>query len=307
MVDRLLDGHELFERGWRRHSVIASAGNSLDSLSAHLSKSHGEICQLDGAIALVTTYDCAVIHHSFDLEPWVQLLLAFRVEPSKQFFSGRDARRLHFSVIRNGNTEYFETNASCLCQVGRSLLLELEPDSTYLIPDTEKHDLRNWLAERFRQDTWPNAFNQAVKPAEKRLKRLWVRYNKFLSGLYISLDTYDELEGRKYKVSILFLVEGGRKRELISTLRGNHKDLVEGTIDEVLQRVESDVLNAFGDTVEIIEDVTKPIGLAIEVIEEDEMTVRQLRDFSRFSPYSLSELDEDPLPAEMLGGRASGQ
>ena len=295
---------QLLEKGWRRHSVISPSHDAITALLPYLPEVVIGIASVEGAVILISTYDCAVVNPCFSGEPWVQLLVAFPADYQKKFSKGRDPRRLHFLIGRDGNSACYETNASCICQVKRDLLLEIEPDLPYLVSDSDKYDLKNWLAERFRQDTWPDAFNFALKPAEKKLKKFWVRYNDFISGMYIKLNTYDELEDGRYSVSIIVAIESGKQRKLISKVREVDKNMRDKSIDEVMARIENEVLNAFGNTVSIDEDRTKLHGKAIEIIDENVLSVHQLRHFPRFSPYSLSEFDSDaPPPVDLVPAR----
>lgn len=292
---------QILEKGWRRHSVISSYQEGTALLLPHLPEIITNIVSAEGAIILVSTYDCAVVSPCFESEPWVQLLVAFPAMHEKKYAKGRDPRRLHFTVIHEGEDLQFETNASCICQVSRELLLQIEPDTTYKVDDTAKYDLKNWLAERFRQDTWPNAFNAALKPAEKRLKRFWQRYNEYISGMYIKLNTYKEIEEGKYSASIIVAVEAEKMLGLIRKLRAIDNSLKGKPIKEVMIRLESTVISAFGNTILIDEDPTKSIGKAVEFIEEGQLSVTQLRHFPRFSPYSLSEFDSiASLPVDMV-------
>jgi len=80
--------------------------------------------------------------------------------------------------------------------------------------------------------------------------------------------------------------------------------MVEKGIDVVKTCIESEAITAFGDTVNINVDRTKPHGKAVEVLNEVGLTLDQLRKFPRFSPYSLSEFDSGaPLHLDILPAR----
>lgn len=251
-------------------------------------------------IILISTYDCAVVSPCFDTEPWIQLLVAFPIDHIKELTNGRNPRRLHFVVRHNGKDGFFETNARCICQVDRRFLLSASPDLEYSISNSDKYDLKHWLAERFRQDTWPNAFNTALKPAKKRLKGFMKRYNNYVSGIYVKLNTYDEIASGKYSASIIIAVESGRLRGLLGHIRDKVTISAEKSIEEVLSHMESEVAMAFGNTIDIEDDPTKS-KKAVEIMDEANLTVDLQRHFPRFSPYSLSDFNSNaPLPAEMI-------
>jgi hypothetical protein len=296
----------LLNKGWRRHSLLSIRHDSLNHVFPHLPEKIQSIASIKGAILIIATYDCAVVNSCFDTEPWVQLLAAFPVEFEKQFAQGRDPRKIHFTINHFGQKETFETNAASIVQIERKLLCNILPDDEYELVENSKYDLKNWLAERFKQDTWPDAFNKAVKPIEKRLKRLWKRYNEHISSLYLKLNTYDELDHDKYSVAIIVAIEVGKQRALVKLIRSNNKQLIDKPIDDVMKDLSNEVINIFGDTVIIEDDPTTSIGKAIEVIGEDGITIHHLRSFHRFSPYTLSEFEKDtPLPIDMVAGKSN--
>jgi hypothetical protein len=263
-----------------------------------------ELANNEMAIAVVATYDCAVVHPDMTSEPWLHIMLAFETEPKKQLFNGRDPRRLHFEVEFEGETKTFETNAACLAQLERLPVVTLMNDSLHVLPENSKYDLLNWLSERFKLTTWPDNFNTALKPAKKRLKAFWVRYNGFLSSLYLNLNTYEEVPSEDYFVSIIVAIEDGKQRQLTKKIREQNPQLKNCTVDEAKAHIENEVANIFSSKIKIDEDPTSPIKLAIAVIEEKSITMAQLRKFSRFSPYSLSEYgDDSPLPVDMIPTR----
>ncbi|MDO6747831.1 hypothetical protein [Gilvimarinus sp. 1_MG-2023] len=275
--------------------------DSLKILSPELPEKIIGMASAQGAVILVALYDCGVVNGCFDQEPWVQLLVAVPAEFNKNLSKGRNARRLHFRVTKDGEDLNFETNALGISQVSRELLLKLKIDESYRLGDTSKSDLKQWLAERYRQDTWPDAFNAAVKRRERQLKKLYKRYNEFVGGLYLHLHSYEELSGGKYTVSIILAIESGKLRALVKHIREARPEFSEKNIDAVLAILSNEVLAAFGDSVTFREDRTNLVhGVAIEVKEENNITLDDLRHFSRFSPYALSEFGTgNPLPAEM--------
>lgn len=294
----------LLEKGWRRHTFLSTENGAVDLISVLPEKLH-ETLQVAGVKVLIATYDCAVVYDSFDDEPWLQLLIAIPVDFNKQFSSGRNARRLHFFIESDEGALAYEVNAKSICQIDRELLKKLDRDESVRVTLENSYDLRNWLAERYRQDTWPDAFNSAVEPATKRLKRFWKRYQEYITGLYIKLNTYDEIEAGKYKAAIIICIESEKMRALIKCLRETDKSLINKSISEVKNKVVNEIKNAFGDTIEYEVDPTSLSGYAIEVLGEDSVTIDQLRKFPRYSPFSMSLYGDAPLPVEMLPGKGT--
>ncbi len=296
---------ELLAKGWRRHSVVALSYETIELLASELPQKIIDMVSIEGAIVLIALYDCGVVAESFDSEPWAQLLVAEPTQFDKQLSKGGNPRRLHFHVSKSGEELAFETNAKGVCQIDREMLLKLEVSRNYSIDDTNKFDLKQWLAERYRQDTWPDAFNNAVRPRRGKLKKLWKRYNDFISGLYVKLDSYEELIEGKYSIAVVLAIEEGTERGLIKRMRENNKQLKDKTIDDVKSHLANEVLVAFGDSVTFLDDPTNKVhGKAVAVFGESQVTIHHQRTFGRFSPYSLSEYGtEAPMPPEMTSGR----
>ena len=177
----------LLAKGWRRHTFISIDNGGVDTLLPVIPEKLHDYIKIPDAKVLIATYDCAVISKSFDDEPWVQILIAFPVEYNKQFASGRNSRRIHFYAGLNEELIAYEINAKSICQIERELLLDLNREEGVSLSPESIFDLKNWLSERFRQDAWPDAFNNALAPANKRLKSFWKRYKDFITGLYIKL------------------------------------------------------------------------------------------------------------------------
>ncbi|RLA02445.1 MAG: hypothetical protein DRQ47_06795, partial [Gammaproteobacteria bacterium] len=252
-----MDREYLKNKGWRRHSVISHNNDGIAVICEMLPENIQTLLAQEGAIAIISTYDCAVVSTDFDGEPWVQLLVAFPTKLNKGFVSCRHPRRLHVLINIDSEKHNFEVNAVGICQIERRVLLDFEPSNEFKLPKITKEHLNYWIAERFRQETWPDAFNASLRSAERRLKRFYNRYNQFVPAMYIRLNRYDELKYEKYEISIILSVEVGCLRALLNEMRKRHAGLRGKSIDEVYNYIASDVTRAFGDTVKFIPDPTK--------------------------------------------------
>lgn len=296
----------LLAKGWKRHTFISISDSEIEGLLTALPKKLHEHLKTPNAKVLLATYDCAVISESFDDEPWVQILIALPVDYDKQFASGRNSRRIHFFIELNNANLAYEVNAMSICQIERELLLNLNREENITLTPESAFDLKNWISERFRQDAWPDAFNTALVPANKRLKSFWKRYKDFITGLYLKPNTFDEITSGKYRVSIIASVEAGKELSFIEHLRKKDSSLAGKNVSAAKNKIVSEIKTAFGDTIEYEKDPTSYSGDAIEVLSEEEMTVAQLRHFPRYSPYSLSLYEGDSsLPVEMIAGKST--
>lgn len=292
---------ELLTKGWGRHSCILIDTSIKDWLTPQLPDSVRELC-IEGNLLIISLYDCAVINPCFHSEPWVNVLIAKRIDSSnKQFQNGRNERRLHFSISVSGQDESFEVNASSIIQFERSKLLELNKHEDYLVQDDSAHSLKHWVAERFRRDVWPDAFNRAIRKAEKRLKRFYERRNSHLSGVYLKLDSWVEKhEDEKYHVCAIVVIEDKSLRSLRRALKEAQPALANASNEELDNVLLNEFKVALGDTVAWTEDRTMDSGIALALKTESQVTLAHQRGFRRLNPYSLSDENLDaPMPAEM--------
>jgi len=294
----------LLEIGWRRHSIISHGNGGLAKIAEALPEKIQELLKLDGAIAIVATYDCAVVDEDFDREPWIQLLVSFPENPSNEFILCRHPRRLHFLVEFESEQINYEINAIGICQIERERLCSIEPDNNFSLDAESSDQLKLWIAERFRQETWPDAFNAALMPAKNRLKSLYRRYNQYVPALYLQLTNYDELQDEKYEISVIFAVDEDNERALLKDMRAKFKQLADKKLEIIYDHIADDVLRAFGDSVIFREDPTTTSKKSIEIMSEGSITVLHLRKFVRFSPFNLSVSNNTtPLPVDLLPGK----
>lgn len=293
---------KLKDKGWGRHSCIVIDESIIGWLTPLVPEGIRELFVLNNLLIL-STYDCAIINHCFIQEPWINVLMAQPI-PSlkKDYQNGRNERKLHFSVSIDGDKLPFEVNAASIFQFERKHLLKLEKSTNVLIDDNTSFSLKHWLAERFRRDVWPDAFNRTIKKAQNRLKAFYKRRNDFVSGVYLKLDTWDEKEeNEKYTISAIIAIEDGKLRSLRKTIKQSEKSLANADNNALDTFLRNELKNALGDTVQWEKDPTlQPLRIALDVKAEEHITLTHQKYFRRLNPYNLSdESDNAPMPAEM--------
>lgn len=291
----------LLEKGWKRHSVIEASSDLGKKVKANSPEIIRNLLEVENALILITTYDCAVVHHCFKNEPWVQILVITPVELEKKYKNRRDPRILHFTVKSDSSEMSYQATASGFFQLERVILCDYNPSSKYEITDANSYELKIWVADRFRQETWSDEFNRAVQPAKKKLKRLHNRLKEYTTGIYIKLENNgEEMESEKYSISVLMLLEKGKSRKLLEYVRQKKKDK-NISIDKAKETIVNEIVTAFGNTVDFIEDVTCHLNKAVYVESEENITIFQLREYKLFSPHTLSEFENDSeLPIDII-------
>ncbi len=231
--------------------------------------------------------------------------IAKRIEATnKALKNGRNERRLHFSIQINNQETPLEINASGIFQFERSKLLALDKLDAEIDKNTTL-TLKNWLAERFRRDVWPDAFNSSIDDkAKKRLKKYYARRNEFISGIYLKLDSWEEkAQGKKYTLSAIIAIEDGKLRSFRKSLKDKERSLVNADNNLLDTFLRNELKVALGQSVDWQEDLTlPPMNIAIEIKTENQITMSHQKYFRRLNPYTMSEESESaPMPAEMIG------
>ncbi len=280
----------LIKAGWARGIFVNLSEHP--SLLEELPLKLREFCEAQEKVFIVPVlYDCALIDMDFHREPWVQVIICSPCEGDPGFKNARSPRKLHLSYTSDGLEQelWVEISALGFAQIEREALLTKSwPDLSLRWTDSSLDCLLNWVAERFRQPTFPDAFNKRVATKDKLLKKLWKSevYVECCSGVYVGLSTQDELpEDAKYEVRIVLTIPGTfKKRELVDVEK-KHAPIMIEKIKSIFSSM---------DGVDIISVVTIPEG---------EFTKNEERKFKRYSLeyHTYNDIGDDAvLPSDFL-------
>jgi len=163
-----------------------------------------------GAHLLVVSQDCDIVHHNSEAEPIVEVLLAepLQDKPSGSFTYGKNPRRLQIPIIVDGSSQYFECAAKHRYFINRQVLADCPPDSRIQVEDATLQLIRSWLAARYTRTAFPDAFNLRIAGALSSQARMLKSRGSDLSGIYIAVTPWDELnEGESYRVELYATME----------------------------------------------------------------------------------------------------
>ncbi|MEN7485022.1 hypothetical protein [Proteus mirabilis] len=275
------------DAGWKRGAFIEVKKFPL--LIKELPSKLQALCESNELVYLIPIlYDCALLELSFDKEPWAQAILGVGCSGDGNFKYGKNPRKLHLPIKIDENENYLEFSSLGFVQIDRELLLyEAIPSSEINWVNNSKELLLDWVADRYRQATFPDSFNKRIFSKDKLLKRLWRTDNfiHYCSGVYIKLDKDEEIEAIEIPYSV----------ELLITIPDNCsiRKLREGGIIEKMHI----------DLGSIISSAKGIKILHIHFIEESEFTKKLERKFKKFSLEYYSHVVEDEgmvVPAERL-------
>ena len=209
--------------GWQQGTIIELKENKALSdqigsmLEPHWPSAVASTINMDQLIAIVLTYDCAVVSDCLIKEPWLQLLIAWPVEASDPNYEyGKHPRQLHFEVNVGENVIFYECSAISLLQVSRQSIVNSATISSRKCTQDTVSILARWYSQRFLAPTFPTPFIDCLRPKNSRLKKLWKKEHvNALSAVYIDVDYVNDI------YLLFFLIELKVKNK--ESLSGNLK------------------------------------------------------------------------------------
>ena len=183
------DSYAIANRGWRQGAILGPA-------LAKLVREHApEIVDVNSTDWLILmSHDCDIVNRKIEKEPVVEILQARVVssqEENKQHMSGRNPRMLQFVTHRNGTPFLLSCTAYARWVVPRDLLMNESAEGC--LSDRERRLVADWLAKRYTRTAFPTAFDGRWRSKQKDWEKLLKRYSEWLQGVYIHLNTMDEL------------------------------------------------------------------------------------------------------------------
>lgn len=203
---------------WRQGSVIAQA----DAIAAGLFDETSSSLKR----ALVITHDCDLPN---DKEPKVEVMVGDVVcELNKQFARARNVRRLHLAFdICSGGQQFLDLQITSKQFICKSLIVDANPDTNWVLSDEEKRVLKQWLAARYGRPAFPNAFESHLREnvskkdtVEDRIGKALEKVSAHLVGVFFDLGENRAAEltdGSPYDLRITVVYdasEGGQPARL---------------------------------------------------------------------------------------------
>lgn len=194
------DATDVKRLGWRQGAVFPP---ELVSAVA------GEICRqctepepLNNAWLVVVTQDCDLVHGSFEVEPFVELVIGRPVEradPVKMF--GRNPRVLDLLGLAGEDRVPLRFNVHEKARVSRLALSDHAPCASHAIDEEDVDTITEWLAKRYTRAAFPDGFNERLIPAHKKIDKLLKKSGELITGIFLALSSWEELsEHDDYKV-----------------------------------------------------------------------------------------------------------
>lgn len=262
-----MDRESLITTGWSRGSVIDLSSLNNSSLVAFLPSKVQAYITDKKAYAIISLYDCALVHSSLESEPWFYIFVATEVEsPNPNFLYGKNERKLHLELQSIECKKILETNAlTCNLIIDRELLSKLTP--AFSLEPQELEIALTWISDRITRPVFSDEFNCDVKKkAEKVFKDNRMEY---ISSVYLQ-ELVNE-SGTKNDVSVFLTVPEELGVKKYRELKKEKQNSL--TIEERMNSV-------------------FPLGkysATTNLIPESEISISMLRGYKKWSPDYFSD------------------
>jgi len=236
-----------------------------------------------GTICIIATHDCEVSSPDLTRDPHVEILLARPTEEDGNYTHGKNPRRLHLSLSYKDDQTTVEISAVEIYRVDRANLAKAAPASDCYLGAENIRTLATWLGKRYYREAFPDAFNERVRQVQSKLPKATRSSGSLLSGIYIDLDTAEELaEESSYEI------------QLFATM--TVPDYADPVRRSEAQAVFDRILSLFDDARGV--DVVNDALLAEDLVSLDDL--RRLRRWDWDYLTLREEVGEDPSHTESL-------
>lgn len=178
--------------------------------------------KVDGAVFIVVTHDCSLIHPKLEKEPCLEYVAAIPIDQlNAQNTEAKDIRCLHLPLSIDGDSKYFELQMAKRGFLDRSPIEHCKPSELALLPNESKAILIRWLSNRYTTQTLPDVFDRRIRPLiegrKKPLRKLLQKPEATeMLGIYIDLEPphtdLDDDEG--YQLTVLLLYKSEALEEI---------------------------------------------------------------------------------------------
>lgn len=273
-MSREFDATTIRDLGWRQGSIM-------DRELAAQARLHApkHVSDREHALFVVISHDCDVLSPNILKEPIIEVIGAIAQDDNgsnqKLFLSGRNPRRLHInSVTVRGLSIPLNLFVHDRWPIPRVLLMEGPPAGALSPPECQL--LAEWIAKRYIRPSFPNAFDTIWHSRAKSWRKLMTRFSSSIKGIYLRLNTFEELpDDTPYRCDLILVMASDRARSL-------RLDKLKRDIEQAFQQY----WNQFQPYIEC-EDVV--------LYSADQVTLRDIAPYQRIDADWVSFEDDTPI------------
>lgn len=273
-MGREFDSAQLMELGWRQGALL---GQRLALLAWNHAPKRLDADEQGHLV--VTSHDCDILNPSLTKEPLVEVLRARVPEAAagqrSHDSAGRNPRALRLSEVTvRGDAIALDFSVHDRWEIPRDLLMEEAPAAR--LPGRKGRLMAEWLAKRYIRAAFPTAFDARWRSESRAWRKLLKRHSYWIQGVYLRLDSQDELAaGVAYRCDLL-LAMPVRRRNLADWTRTT--DAIEREFEEFWARLLPGI-----------------VCEGIRFLATDRITLAHLERYQRFDADWVSFEDETPV------------
>jgi hypothetical protein len=164
----------------------------------------------EDSLFILISQDCDIVHKRYDVEPFVEFLVATRIEATgknKGLQWGKHPRRFQFSITQRGSESLLEIDINDRYRAPRQILLSGLPEQRLDATLTEA--IGRWVAKRYTRAAFPDEFNRRTDAARDSLADLFKKQGDLILSIHIRIEPEDtELpDAEDYRISLYVICE----------------------------------------------------------------------------------------------------
>lgn len=218
------------------------------------------------SFCVVITQDCDIVHENSEDEPYVEFLIGNTTQ-NKDSKNGKNPRKLHLD--NNGAILEFIVHNRFFVKKD-SLITVNFPEAPFNLTSNNKRILQKWLGSRYTRAAFPDEFNRRLKKA-KVSKITEKGISAKVSHIFFEVEDRELSSEEKYELNILLVIDSSNE----------------------IDKIENAYLDVFDDI--------EGIDVNLRVVNEDEVTLKDLRNYKRWNKDSISySKQEQSFPIEEI-------
>ena len=254
--------------GWRQGTVLPA-----DLAAAVL----GDRYQA-GLRLIVISHDCDVTNDSLEKEPFVEVLIARRVEAADatggNYRWGKNQRIYQLDLSEGGAKAPYRIHVHDRLSLDRGRLVNHSPDSAVLLEPIDVQRLAYWMAKRYRRAALPDSYNRRRVPVNSKMRRILSKRGDEISSLLLAVENAEKPPGEVYEIALYVVM-----------LADTYSDTA---MREDAERVLNDLAAALDDCEGI--EVTEG-----SVVSEAHISLDDRRYLHELDEFDDQSLRQDPL------------
>jgi hypothetical protein len=146
----------------------------------------------DSGRAIVVSHDCDLACDDLSTEPFVEVIMATRIESCAPTYThAKDVRKLHLEINELGARLPYQLLAKDKTSVTKAALAQFQPDADLSLDASDLKTLQIWLACRYRRATIPDRLQFLIKETFESVGKK-EQNAKAIRGIWIDFDPDEE-------------------------------------------------------------------------------------------------------------------